>query len=113
MPILETDPVAVSMSDAAGSEQRRREPAQGAVKRASTGRMKKPEKNKKGKATSDDDGAWEIKPCRPMAPGRKAYKRGAEGRIVRRTGTALALNRARAKYEADKMPRVQGRHSGT
>ena len=102
-PIDETRPEAESAMEAAGSAQRRREPAQGARKRASTGRMKRPRKNKKDKATSDDEGAWEIKPCRPVAPGRKAYKRGAEGRIVRRTGTALALNRARAKYEADKL----------
>ena len=46
---------------------------------------------------------WEVPPVRPLAPGRKAYMRGSEGRLVRRTSSAKGLQHAAQEYEDSKL----------
>ena len=46
---------------------------------------------------------WEVRPVRALAPGRKAYTRGSERRIICRTGTAAGPSDAVSTYEEGKL----------
>ena len=47
--------------------------------------------------------SWEVKPVRPLAPGRKAYTRGSERRLARRTRSTRGLREAVHEYEEGKL----------
>ena len=81
----------------------------GEKKKKVTGTEKTVKKDKKKRKAKDpenktkEQGTWEVRPVRQLAPGRLKYRRGSLRRALRRTKTAAALEIMARTYEDRKL----------